>query len=469
MSGAASKVFDFIVIGGGSGGLACARRAASYKAKVALIEGSGRLGGTCVNVGCVPKKVMFNGASLKESFEDAKHYGFSIPGEIGFNWNAIKQSRDAYVKRLNGIYDRNVAKDGVEYIEGMGTIVGQNKVKVNDTIYEASKILIAVGGRPTIPKIEGSEYGIDSDGFFDLEQQPKKVAVVGTGYIGIEMAGIFKTLGTDTTVFSRTDQILRHHDSVIGETMMEEMERIGIKFVRRSGVNKVTKNDEVTAGDNRSELPYVLHYDQDGKSLSDKFDCILWAVGRHPNTQNLGLESVGVKTDKRGHIIVDEYQETGVPGVYSLGDVCGKSELTPVAIAAGRRLANRLFGGETFKNDKLDYTNIPTVIFGHPPAGTCGLTEPEACKKYGDENIKVYRSKFVNMYNALTPYKPPTIFKLIVTLPEEKVVGVHLIGRGSDEILQGFGVAMKMGATKKDFDSCVAIHPTSAEELVTMV
>ncbi|KAJ2373834.1 Glutathione reductase, partial [Coemansia sp. RSA 2607] len=228
-----SKLFDFIVIGGGSGGLACARRAASYGAKVALIEGSGRLGGTCVNVGCVPKKVMFNGASIMEAIEDAKHYGITVSSR-SFDWGVLKQARDAYVKRLNGIYENNLVKDNVEYVDGMASFISNTEIKVNDAVLKANHILIATGGHPIIPKVEGAEHGINSDGFFDLEVQPKRVAVVGSGYIGVEIAGIFNALGSDVTLFTRTPHILRHHDSMIGETMMSEMERLGIKFERNS-------------------------------------------------------------------------------------------------------------------------------------------------------------------------------------------------------------------------------------------
>ncbi|KAI8324080.1 glutathione-disulfide reductase [Martensiomyces pterosporus] len=458
-----SKLFDFIVIGGGSGGLACARRAASYGAKVALIEGSGRLGGTCVNVGCVPKKVMFNGASIVEAIEDAKHYGISV-GSHSFDWSFLKNARDAYVKRLNGIYERNVAKDDVEYVDGTASFISNTEVKVNDTILKADHILIASGGRPVIPDVEGASYGIDSDGFFDLESQPKSVAVVGSGYIGIEIAGIFKTLGSDVTVFTRTPHILRHHDNIIGDTMLEEMKRIGVKFEHNSSVLGIKKHDG-------AELPLELSWSTKdvAEASSAAYDCVLWAVGRKPNTEALNLTAVpGVELNRTGHIVADEFQNTGVSGVYALGDVYGKSELTPVAIAAGRRLADRLFGGKRFANSKLDYVNIPTVIFGHPPAGTIGLSEAEAKAAYGADNIKVYNTRFTNMYNALTPYKPPTAMKLVVAGPEEKVVGLHIIGRGCDEILQGFGVAIKMGATKSDFDNCVAIHPTSGEEIVTM-
>ncbi|KAJ1951247.1 Glutathione reductase [Linderina macrospora] len=457
-----SKLFDFIVIGGGSGGLACARRAASYGAKVALVEGSGRLGGTCVNVGCVPKKVMFNGASVIEAIEDAKHYGITV-GSPSFDWGFLKNARDAYVKRLNGIYEANVAKDKVEYVEGTASFISSTEVKVKDSVLTAKHILIATGGRPVIPAVEGAELGIDSDGFFDLATQPKKVAMVGSGYIGIEIAGIFKAMGSDVTVFTRTPHILRHHDSIIGDTMLEEMKRIGIKFEHDSQVLGVKKNEG-------AELPLELSWNtKSGNASSDSYDCVLWAVGRKPNTENLNLAAVpGIELNRTGHIVADEYQNTGAQGVYSLGDVFGKSELTPVAIAAGRRLADRLFGGPQFATSKLDYVNIPTVIFGHPTAGTIGLSGEEAKAKYGAENVKEYRTRFTNMYYGMTPYKPPTAIKLVVTGADEKVVGLHIIGRGCDEILQGFGVAIKMGATKKDFDNCVAIHPTSAEEIVTL-
>ncbi|KAJ2580905.1 Glutathione reductase [Coemansia sp. RSA 1836] len=464
-----ARLFDFIVIGGGSGGLACARRAASYGAKVAVIEGSGRLGGTCVNVGCVPKKVMFNGASIVEALEDAKHYGINV-GSHSIDWGFLKQARDAYVKRLNGIYATNVAKENVEYVDGEASFISSTEIKVNGSVLTAKHILIATGGHPIIPALEGAEHGIDSDGFFDLESQPKKVAVVGSGYIGIELAGIFRALGSDVTVFTRTAHILRHHDSIIGETMMGEMGRLGVKFEHNTSVRGIKRHEGAALPLELSWSTTTAAGGQVGESNSESYDCVLWAVGRAPNTKSLNLAAAlpDIELGKTGHIVADEYQNTKTPGVYTLGDVYGKSELTPVAIAAGRRLADRLFGGPRFAEAKLDYVNIPTVIFGHPTAGTIGLTETEAKQAYGEDKIKVYQTRFTNMYYSLTPYKPPTAIKLVVAGPEEKVVGLHIIGRGCDEILQGFGVAIKMGATKKDFDSCVAIHPTSSEEIVTL-
>ncbi|KAJ8655743.1 glutathione-disulfide reductase [Lichtheimia ornata] len=460
------QVYDYLVIGGGSGGLASARRASGiHKAKVALIEAQHRLGGTCVNVGCVPKKVMWNTASIAEAIRDAPSYGFKVEGKPVFDWGQLKAKRDAYVKRLNGIYERNLGNDKVEHHQGWARFVSPNTVRVESESgepyeLEAKHILIATGSHPIIPNIPGAELGIDSDGFFDLESQPKRVAVIGTGYIGIELAGIFNALGTQTTVFSRTKHILRHFDSIIRENLLKEMEGSGVQFAYDSKVTALKKGADGSS--------IIVEYEEDGKATTKEFDCVLWAVGRAPNVKNINLEAANVKTNEKGYVVVDEYQNTSTSGVLALGDACGNYELTPVAIAAGRRLSDRLFGGDQFRNSKLDYENVPTVVFSHPTAGTIGLTEDQARAKYGDENIKVYSSKFVNMYFAMLDHKEPTAYKLVVAGPEEKVVGVHLFGRDSDEILQGFGVAVRMGATKADFDNCVAIHPTAAEELVTM-
>ncbi|KAL0074345.1 alternative NADP(H) dehydrogenase [Phycomyces blakesleeanus] len=460
------QLYDYLVIGGGSGGLASARRASGiHGAKVALIEAQHRLGGTCVNVGCVPKKVMWNAASIAEALRDAKGYGFDVQGKPSIDWNYIKTKRDAYVKRLNGIYERNLEKDSVEHFQGFASFVNPTTVRVQQTETEsfeisAKHILVATGGHPIIPNIPGAELGIDSDGFFDLEEQPKRVAVVGTGYIGVELAGIFNALGSQTTIFSRTKHILRTFDEIIREPLLKEMESVGVQFAFDSKVKSLSRAS--TSG------PIRIDYESDGQAASIEVDCVLWAVGRAPNVQKLNLEGAGVKTNEKGHIVVDSYQATSSEGVLALGDACGLFELTPVAIAAGRRLADRLFGGEAFRNSKLDYENIPTVVFSHPTAGTLGLTETEARKKYGDDQIKIYQSKFTNMYFSMLEHKEPTAYKLVVAGPEEKVVGVHLLGRGSDEMLQGFGVAVRMGATKADFDNCVAIHPTASEELVTM-
>ncbi|KAG0238488.1 hypothetical protein B0O80DRAFT_392765 [Mortierella sp. GBAus27b] len=455
----AGKIYDYLVIGGGSGGLASARRAASYGAKVGLIEGSGRLGGTCVNVGCVPKKVMWNTASIAEAIHDAKEYGFPDVGEPKFDWFTLKNKRDAYIKRLNGIYERNLEKDSVEYITGIASFNKSGVVLDNGEQLQAKKVLIAVGGRPIIPNVPGAELGIDSDKFFDLEHQPKRVAVVGTGYIGVELAGIFHALGSKVSIFSRTQEILRPFDHIIKDTLKKEMVKVGIEIVTNSKVTSLAKSESGAIN---------VNYVSEGKEGTTEYDTVLWAIGREPLVERLKLNEAGVTLNDKGYIHVNEYQETVKPEIYALGDVCGVEQLTPVAIAAGRRLSDRLFGPEQFKTAKLDYRNVPSVIFSHPTAGAVGLTEDQAKKEYGAENLNVYVSEFSGMYNAMKTHKTPSAFKLICAGPEEKVVGIHLVGPGSDEMLQGFAVALKMGATKADFDSTVAIHPTSAEELVTL-
>ncbi|KAH6620806.1 hypothetical protein B0J18DRAFT_398713 [Chaetomium sp. MPI-SDFR-AT-0129] len=464
-----SKETDFLVIGGGSGGLASARAAAGkFGVKAMVIEGN-RLGGTCVNVGCVPKKVTYNAAAIAETFHDAKSYGFSFQETAPFDWTTFKKKRDAYIVRLNGIYERNLGNDKVEYVHGWAKVLSRNEVEVtlddgSKTLVHAKKILIAVGGHPTpAPSIPGADFGTNSDGFFDIDTLPKKVALVGAGYIAVEFAGMFNALGVETHLFIRHDTFLRHFDPIIQEGVTKEYERLGVKLHKQSNATKVEK-DAATA-------KLTIHYNEKGAEqvLSD-VDHLIWAVGRTPATANLGLASAGVDVNDRGYVVVDGYQNTNVDNIFALGDVTGQVELTPVAIAAGRRLAARLFGPEQFRSLKLDYANIPSVVFSHPEVGSIGLTEAEAVEKYGRENLTIYKTNFTAMYYAMMEpdQKGPTAYKLICAGPEEKVVGLHILGLGSGEMLQGFGVAVKMGATKADFDSCVAIHPTSAEELVTL-
>lgn len=417
---------------------------------------------------CVPKKITWNAAFVAETIQEAAAYGFSIKETAPFDWNTFKHKRDAYVKRLNGIYEKNLSNDKVEYLYGRAHLLNKNEVEVHlndggkETI-RAKKILLATGGHPNIPKnIPGSELGITSDGFFDLEKQPKKVALIGAGYIAVEMAGMFHALGSETHLFIRHKTFLRNFDPMIQERVTEEYKRQGIHIHTQSSQSKVEKSSK--------DGWMALHYEDSAGSGALDIDCLLWAIGRAPEVEDLGLEKAGVKQNERGQIIADEYQNTNVENIYSLGDVCGKVELTPVAIAAGRLLANRLFGGPAHKDAKLDYNNIPSVVFAHPEVGSIGLSEPEAREQYGDDAIKVYTSSFTAMYYAMMAAedKGPTSYKLVCEGPEERVVGLHILGLGSAEMLQGFGVAVKMGARKRDFDSCVAIHPTSAEELVTM-
>ncbi|KAH7249882.1 glutathione reductase [Fusarium redolens] len=464
-----TKETDYLVIGGGSGGLASARMASSkFGVKATIVENK-RLGGTCVNVGCVPKKVTYNAAALAEAIHDAKAYGFSVEQTAPFDWSTFKTKRDAYIKRLNGIYERNLNNDKVDYLHGWARLVSKNQAEVtlddnSKVLVNAKKILVAVGGKPTIPpEIPGAEYGTNSDGFFDISTQPKKVAIVGAGYIAVEFAGMFNALGTETHLFIRHDTFLRNFDPMIQESVTKEYERLGVKLHKRSQASKVEK-------DSNGKLTITYKDDQGNESVVSDVDNLIWAIGRTPETKGIGLEEAGVKLGENGHILVDEYQNTAVDNIYALGDVTGEVELTPVAIAAGRRLAHRLFGGPEFANLKLDYNNVPSVVFSHPEVGSIGLTEPQAIEKYGKDNIKVYKTSFTAMYYAMMEpeQKGPTNYKLIVAGPEEKVIGLHIMGLGSGEMLQGFGVAVKMGATKADFDSCVAIHPTSAEELVTL-
>ncbi len=447
-----SKQYDFIVIGGGSGGIASARRAAQYGARVLLIE-SGRLGGTCVNVGCVPKKVMWITSQIRETLEMSGSYGFDI-NKSDFDWSVIKSSRDRYIQRLNGIYRHNLDQSGVEVVEGVARFTGDSAVTVDGEDYSARHILIATGGSPTVPDIPGAGYGITSDGFFELDHQPRRILVIGAGYIATELAGLMHGLGSRVSILLRKDKLLRTFDHDIHQVVMREMVAAGIEILPNVAIGSLVKNS--------GSLGYR---DLDG-SGQDGYDCIIWAVGRHPRVEGLGLDVAGVRMDSRGYIETDEYQNTTASGIYAVGDVTPRAQLTPVAIAAGRRLSDRLFDDQA--EARLDYSNIPTVIFSHPPVGTVGLSEARAVEKYGADTIRIYKTGFVDMYFAVTEHKPRTLMKLIVQGENERVVGCHVVGRGADEMIQGFAVAIKMGATKKDFDNTVAIHPTAAEEMVTL-
>lgn len=446
--------FDYICIGGGSGGIASANRAAMYGAKVALIEAKD-LGGTCVNVGCVPKKVMWHGAQIAEAMHlYAKDYGFDVDVK-GLDWSKLIESRQAYIGRIHQSYDRVLGNNKVEVIRGFASFVDAKTVEVNGENYTADHILIAVGGRPTIPAIPGAQYGIDSNGFFDLTEQPKRVAVVGAGYIAVEIAGVLNALGTETHLYVRKESPLRSFDPMIIETLTEVMAAEGPTLHTHSVPKEVIKE---------ADGSLTLHLEN---GQSQNVDTLIWAIGRHPATDAINLAATGVATNAQGYIKVDEYQQTNVAGIYCVGDIMeGGIELTPVAVKAGRQLSERLFNGKT--DAKMDYKLVPTVVFSHPPIGTIGLTTQEAQAQYGEENVKVYTSSFTAMYTAVTSHRQPCKMKLVCAGPEETVVGLHGIGFAVDEMIQGFGVAMKMGATKADFDSVVAIHPTGSEEFVTM-
>jgi glutathione reductase (NADPH) len=446
-----STAFDLISIGGGSGGLAAAQRAAEYGAKSVVIE-SHRLGGTCVNVGCVPKKVMWNAASVALSLDDAADYGFDV--ERGDNdWALLKRKRDAYIERLNGIYARNLAAKGVTQLQGVARFVDARTVEVNGQRLTAPHIVIATGGLPMLPELPGAAFGITSDGFFALERRPSRVAVVGSGYIACELAGAFHELGSEVELFIRKERLLGHFDAMLGKSLMREMRSQGIVIHER-----VVPASLAAVADSRTLVA------TDGREFPG-FDSLLWAIGRSSNIAPLELHAAGIETDADDFIVTDEFQNTNIAGIHAIGDVTGRAALTPVAIAAGRRLSERLFGGKTDR--RLDYDLIPTVVFTHPPIGTVGMNESAARARHGAA-VKVYVADFTPMYHAMTTRKFHTDMKLVCLGPEQKIIGCHVIGAGADEMLQGFAVAIRMGATKRDFDDTVAIHPTSSEELVTM-
>ncbi|SDB49247.1 NADPH-glutathione reductase [Pseudidiomarina indica] len=449
-----SRHYDYLAIGAGSGGIASANRAAIRGAKAAVIEAKA-VGGTCVNVGCVPKKVMWFGAHIAEAIKYSSAYGFQLE-QKGFDWSTLVQNREAYIERIHGAYHRGFAGNGVDYIEGFARFVDANTVEVNGERITADHITIAVGGRPLIPQIPGAEYGMDSDGFFALTEQPKKAVVVGAGYIAVEIAGVLHALGTDAHLMVRGDRPLRYFDQDITTALLERMQQDGPTLHTNSVVARVEKDATTN----------LLTLHTEAGEIIDGIDCLIWAIGREPATDAINLEAAGVVTDEQGFIRTDKYQNTNVKGIYAVGDITGEAQLTPVAIKAGRLLAERLFNKD-LPDAHMDYSLIPTIVFSHPPIGTVGLTEAEAREQYGDA-VKVYRSQFAAMYNAVTPHRALSTFKLVCVGADEKVVGLHGLGEGMDEILQGFAVAIKMGATKADFDATVALHPTSAEEFVTM-
>ena len=447
-----TKHYDLISIGGGSGGLSAAERAAVYGAKCAVIE-SGKMGGTCVNVGCVPKKVMWYGAEIAQALRNAPSYGFDI-NVYGFKWSKLVASREQYIQGINDWYHTYLTDSNIDEIQGMARFLNAKTLEVNGESYTADHIVIAPGGVPTLPGIPGAELGMTSDGFFALTEQPKRVAVVGAGYIAVELAGVLNALGSEVDLLLRRQHFLSGFDAMLRDTLMEEMINDGVNIMPGVVVERVELAEDGTR---------VLHF-QNGQQLTG-IDAVIWAIGRTPNTADLNLAAAGVEHDGHGYIPTDEYQNTNVAGVYAVGDVTGRAQLTPVAIAAARRLGDRLFNNQPER--KLDYENIPTVMFSHPPIGTVGLTEEEAREKHGDA-VKVYQTRFTAMAHAFTEHQPSTAMKLVCVGAQQKVVGVHVIGQGADEMLQGFAVAVKMGATKADFDNTVAIHPTSAEELVTL-
>jgi glutathione reductase (NADPH) len=444
--------YDLVVLGAGSGGVATARRAAQYGAKVAVIE-AGRLGGTCVNVGCVPKKLMWHAAEIAEALQHASGYGFNI-GAVTHDWARLRARREAYIARLNEIYRGNLAKDGITVVAGHGELVDAQTVTIDGgtRTLRAERILIATGGQPQWPEVPGAELGIDSDGFFALDHCPKTVAIVGAGYIAVELCGVLQALGAQVTLFVRGDRVLREFDAMLGETLLTMLREQGVDVRTETQVRSLVAAEVGI----RATL---------SNGASADYETLIWAIGRRPNTARCGLEAAGIALDAAGYVRVDEWQATNIPNIFAVGDVTGRAPLTPIAIAAGRRLADRLYDGQADR--KLDYTNIPTVIFSHPPIGTIGLSEQAARQQFGT-TVKVYESRFRALSYGVLDTKRDSRMKLVCVGPEARVAGIHVIGEGADELLQGFAVAVRMGATKRDFDDTIAIHPTSAEELVTL-
>ncbi|WP_295543419.1 glutathione-disulfide reductase [uncultured Thiohalocapsa sp.] len=442
--------FDLIAIGGGSGGLAVAEKAAAFGARAAVIERH-KLGGTCVNVGCVPKKVMWYAANLAADVRHAPEMGINARLE-GVDWAALVAGREGFIGGILDFWNGYVEGEGITHIHGDAHFVDAHTVVVDGTQYTADHIVIATGGRPIVPPVPGAELGITSDGFFALREQPKRVCVVGGGYIGVELAGVMRALGSAVTVVALESRVLETFDPMVSETVAANMTQDGIDMHLPFAVAALERRDDGIA---------VIG--KEHQALTG-FDTVLWAVGRRPNTEGLGLDAAGVDVLPNGVIPTDAFQNTSVAGVYALGDITGRAPLTPVAIAAGRRLGERLFGDRP--NSRLDYENIPTVVFAHPPAGAVGLTEQDA--RASGEKITIYQTKFQPMRYALNHQGPQTAMKLVCVGADERVVGIHMVGDGVDEMLQGFAVAVKMGATKAQFDATVAIHPVSAEELVTL-
>ncbi len=444
--------YDLLAIGGGSGGLSVAERAAVYGKKCAVVE-SGKIGGTCVNVGCVPKKIMWAGANLAHSIDDAQDYGFKIENN-GFDWSKLVKKREDYISGINNWYHNYLSDSNIDELQGFASFIDQHTVDIDGKQITAEHIVIAPGTTPSVPDIPGAEYGISSDGFFELTECPKKVAIIGSGYIAVELAGVLNSLGSSVCMYLRKKHVLRSFDAVLRETLLEEMLNQGINILTGTQISEV-----ITESDGTLTL-----CDNSGNKYTG-YSKLIWAIGRHPNTDGMKLDAIDLQLDGRGFITTDIYQNTNIDNIFALGDVTGRAPLTPVAIAAGRRLADRLYNNQADRH--LDYKMIATVVFTHPPIGTVGLTEGEARKEHG-ASVKIYQTRFTSMYNAMTQHEVPTVMKLVCIGAQEKVVGCHIIGPGADEMLQGFAVAMRLGATKKDFDDTVAIHPTSAEELVTM-
>ncbi|KAB7770059.1 glutathione-disulfide reductase [Xanthomonas maliensis] len=449
--------YDVLVLGGGSGGLAAAFRAASHGARVAIME-PGELGGTCVNLGCVPKKAMWLAANLAGQIELAGALGFDVPRPV-LSWKELVTHRQGYIANIHASYRRRLDNDGVVLVPRRGVLRDRHTVMGDDGVaVTADHIVIATGAHPLRPDIAGAEHGSVSDDFFNLCHAPPQVAIVGGGYIAVEIAGLLQALGSRVHLFVQGDRLLERFDAELTLQLADNLRHLGVRL--HFGFQTTGLERDATGG--LRVRGRARHASEQG---NDVFDEVFLAVGRRANTAGLGLEAVGVALGDKGEVVVDEWQTTAVSNIHAIGDVAGKVGLTPVAIAAGRRLMDRLFGHRP--DARMDYDNVPSVVFSHPPLGQVGMSEEQARAQYGDA-VRVYRSNFRPMLHALADAPQRSLFKLVCAGDDERVVGVHLLGEAADEMLQGFAVALKMGATKRDFDDTVAIHPTSSEEIVLM-
>lgn len=444
--------YDLIVLGGGSGGLAAAFRAAQHGQRVAMLE-PGELGGTCVNVGCVPKKAMWLAADLSARIGLAAAMGFDVPVRPSLDWKELVVHRQAYIANIHASYLKRLDENKVVRVPRRGRLVDAHTVECSDGVrISAGHILIATGAHPQRPDIPGAELGLVSDDFFNLCSAPERVAIVGGGYIAVELAGLLQALGSRVTLLVRGERLLERFDAELTGQLAENLRHQGVQVHFGYRLRELRRDGDA-----------VVAFGHDGPA-DGQFDAVFFATGRRGNSADLGLEAVGVVVGDKGEVEVDAWQTTAVPSVHAVGDIAGKVGLTPVAIAAARKLMDRLFGGQP--QAKMDYENVASVVFSHPALGAVGLSEEEACAKYGD--VRVYRSNVRPMLQALADGTQRSVFKLVCVGEEERVVGVHLLGESADEILQGFALAVKMGVTKAQFDDTVAIHPTSAEEVVLM-
>lgn len=442
--------FDLFVIGAGSGGVRAARFAAGFGAKVAVAE-SRYLGGTCVNVGCVPKKLFVYGAHFGDDFEQAEGYGWSLE-KADFDWKTLIANKNREIERLNGIYRNLLVNSGVELFEGHARLVDPNRVEINGQQYSARHILVATGGWPQIPDIPGREHAISSNEAFFLETLPKRVLVVGGGYIAVEFAGIFQGLGADTSLLYRGEMFLRGFDGGVRQHLKDELTKRGLNLQFNADIARIDKQAD-------GSLKATL---KDGRQLET--DCVFYATGRRPMLDNLGLENTSVKLDERGFIQVDEQYQSSEPSILAIGDVIGRVQLTPVALAEGMAVARRLFKPEQYR--PVDYRHIPTAVFSQPPIGTVGLTEEQA--REAGHSVRIFESRFRALKLTMTESQERTLMKLVVDAETDKVLGCHMVGPDAGEIVQGLAIALKAGATKQLFDETIGVHPTAAEEFVTL-